>query len=81
MTSLNDISGQELAKRLEKFGYEFRRQKGSHIRLRTFMNGEHHITIPNHNPMRRGTLMGVIKDVASHLIMDRQELIRMIFNG
>ncbi len=47
-----DMPSKELIKLLKKFGYEISRQKGSHIRLTTFLEGEHHITIPNHNPIR-----------------------------
>jgi predicted RNA binding protein YcfA (HicA-like mRNA interferase family) len=43
-----DISGVELAKKLEKYGYQITRQTGSHMRLSTMVKGEHHITIPQH---------------------------------
>lgn len=61
-----DISESELAGLLGAFGYEVTRQKGPHLRLTTFVNGEHHITIPNHNPLRLGTLGGILRDVAEH---------------
>lgn len=51
-----DIGGQELAKLLGKYGYSVTRQTGSHIRLTTLENGEHHITIPAHPVLRIGTL-------------------------
>jgi predicted RNA binding protein YcfA (HicA-like mRNA interferase family) len=51
-----DISSTELINLLKKLGYQISRQKGSHIRLTTLEKGEHHITIPNHNPLRLGTL-------------------------
>jgi predicted RNA binding protein YcfA (HicA-like mRNA interferase family) len=51
-----DISGSELTIKLAKFGYEITRQNGSHIRLTTQKNGEHHITIPRHDPLKRGRL-------------------------
>jgi predicted RNA binding protein YcfA (HicA-like mRNA interferase family) len=51
-----DVSASELRSSLRKFGYEVFRQKGSHIRLTTYSNGEHHLTIPNHNPIKLGTL-------------------------
>jgi predicted RNA binding protein YcfA (HicA-like mRNA interferase family) len=41
-----DLSGEALAKALEKLGYIVNRQTGSHIRLTIHENGEHHITIP-----------------------------------
>ena len=34
-------------------GYEVTRQTGSHLRLTTEVNGEHHITIPNHDRQSR----------------------------
>ncbi len=43
-----DVSGDELAAHLRKYGYEVTRQTGSHMRLTTLQGGEHHITIPRH---------------------------------
>jgi predicted RNA binding protein YcfA (HicA-like mRNA interferase family) len=40
-----EISGEELARRLEKYGYQITRQTGSHMPLTTTLQGEHHITI------------------------------------
>jgi predicted RNA binding protein YcfA (HicA-like mRNA interferase family) len=45
-----DLTGNELAKALAALGYQVTRQTGSHIRLTTLRNAEHHITIPAHNP-------------------------------
>ena len=47
-----DINGNDLAKALVKLGYGVTRQTGSHIRLSTSANGEHHLTIPAHNPLK-----------------------------
>lgn len=75
-----DISGEELIKLLAKFGYSITRQTGSHIRLTSSMRGtEHHITIPRHNPLKVGTLSGILKDVASYLEIDRQEFVGSLF--
>lgn len=43
-----DINAINLIKALKILGYEVTRQTGSHIRLTTTQEGEHHITIPNH---------------------------------
>ena len=51
-----NISGQELVKILTKLGYEKIQQKGSHIKVTTNINGQHHLAIPNHSPIRTGTL-------------------------
>jgi len=61
-----DVSGQQLAKALRKLGYQFTRQRGSHMRYTTQQNGEHHIAIPDHTSLRIGTLSDVLKDVANH---------------
>jgi predicted RNA binding protein YcfA (HicA-like mRNA interferase family) len=70
-----DVSGAALAKRLEAFGYAVTRQKGSHLRLTTQQGGEHHVTVPNHGFLRTGTLNGVLKEVAEHVAMTRDEVV------
>ncbi|MEG3849790.1 type II toxin-antitoxin system HicA family toxin [Microcoleus sp. herbarium19] len=51
-----DLSGEALVTALSKLGYVVDRQTGSHIRLTTKESGEHHLTIPNHSPIKIGTL-------------------------
>ena len=74
-----DISGLDLARKLEKLGYRITRQTGSHMRLSTQEKGEHHITIPQHKDLRVGTLHAILTDVADHLDMDRDELLGILF--
>ncbi len=74
-----DISGAELAGLLKKLGYQITRQSGSHLRLTTTEHGQHHVTIPNHNPMRVGTLAGILGDVAAHFEISRDELVQRVF--
>lgn len=74
-----DISSDDLIKLLQKLGYHISRQKGSHIRLTTIQQGEHHITIPNHNPIRLGTLSSIISDVAVHFGKTKEEIAGQIF--
>lgn len=74
-----DISGNELLKALRKLGYEFSRQVGSHIRVTTQQNGQHHISIPNHNPIKIGTLNNIILDVAAHFKMTKEEIVKILF--
>ena len=57
-----EISGEDLAKLLEKYGYEITRQTGSHIRLTTTVKGEHHIIIPAHKYLKIGTLSSILSD-------------------
>ena len=75
-----DIDGEELARKLDKYGYKITRQTGSHIRLTSTVKGaEHHITIPAHNPLKIGTLSSILNEVASYLEMDRKTLIEKLF--
>jgi len=70
-----DLGGEKLAKLLRLYGYKVTRQTGSHRRLTTQQGGEHHVTIPRHSPLRVGTLNAILKDVAQHLELDRDELL------
>jgi predicted RNA binding protein YcfA (HicA-like mRNA interferase family) len=74
-----DLSGDDLVKALRVLGYEVTRQMGSHLRLTTLTHGEHHITIPCHNPLRVGTLAGILSDVAEHFELSREELMARLF--
>jgi len=70
-----DISGSQLVKALHLLGYLVSRQTGSHIRLTTSEKGVHHITIPNHDPIRIGTFAGIIDDIAAHHGLSRAEIL------
>ena len=76
-----DLSGRELAKALGAFEYQITRQTGSHIRLTTTRNGEHHITIPAHDALKVGTLSAILGNVAAHLELARDEVARTLFSG
>jgi predicted RNA binding protein YcfA (HicA-like mRNA interferase family) len=70
-----DVSGDDLAKASKALGYQVTRQVGSHFRLTTEENGEHHVTIPRHGPLRIGTFAAVPDDVAAHFEISRNELL------
>lgn len=74
-----DLTGEELIKRLRVLGYEKIRQKGSYIRVQTMMNGKHSETIPNHKPLREGTLKSILKNIARHFDLTSQELENKLF--
>ncbi len=75
-----DLSGDDLARLLRRYGYEITRQTGSHVRLTSVARGhQHHVTIPRHRELRVGTLTSVLADVAAYLDMDRPELMRALF--
>jgi predicted RNA binding protein YcfA (HicA-like mRNA interferase family) len=74
-----NLSGRDLIRQLKKLGYQQTRQVGSHIRLTTEENGVHHITIPAHDPIKIGTLSNILKDIASHFEITKEELINRLF--
>ncbi len=75
-----DVNAHQLIKLLGKhYGYIVSRQTGSHVRITTSINGEHHITIPNHNPIKTGTLSSILNAVALHHQLRKDDLIDNIF--
>lgn len=74
-----DIGGKELIAALSRYGYRVTRQSGSHVRLTTHQNGEHHITIPTHSALRVGTLSAILSEAAEHLQRDRSELVQELW--
>jgi predicted RNA binding protein YcfA (HicA-like mRNA interferase family) len=74
-----DIDASDLIKALRPFGYETTRQTGSHIRLTTQQNGQHHLTIPNHDPIKIGTLQAILTEVAQHAGISKEEVIVRLF--
>ena len=73
-----DMSGPDLIRLLAKLGYTVTRQAGSHVRLTTQERGEHHITIPTHDPLRIGTLATILAAVAAHQGVSRDELLNRL---
>jgi predicted RNA binding protein YcfA (HicA-like mRNA interferase family) len=73
-----DLNGSKLVKALHALGYERVRQDGSHLRLTTQQGGQHHVTVPNHNPIKLGTLTGILKAVAAHHKLTLEDLVRKL---
>jgi predicted RNA binding protein YcfA (HicA-like mRNA interferase family) len=73
-----DISGSKLAQALRRLGYELDHQTGSHMRLTTRQAGEHHVTIPAHDPLKIGTLNAVLNSVGQHFGLSREEVLRRL---
>ena len=60
---LPQLSGKELIKKLQKAGFIATRQKGSHVRLERRAGDKlTKLTVPLHNPLKKGTLLRIIKD-------------------
>jgi predicted RNA binding protein YcfA (HicA-like mRNA interferase family) len=74
-----DVSGKDLIKALKAYDYEVVGQNGSHIKVTTESNGQHHIAIPNHNPVKIGTLTGILSEVAKHFGIPKEEVVQTLF--
>jgi predicted RNA binding protein YcfA (HicA-like mRNA interferase family) len=80
MSSLRDVDAATLVRLLRLFNYVFVRQKGSHIRLRSEYDGKiHALTIPDHSPIKIGTLQSILSSVAVHVGLAKSELIERLF--
>ena len=61
-----DLYGRELAAALcRDWDYARVNQVGSHIILQTETPGHHRLSIPDHKPLRLGTLNAILRDVAA----------------
>jgi predicted RNA binding protein YcfA (HicA-like mRNA interferase family) len=74
-----DVSGAQLVKALSALGYRVTRQAGSHIRLTCEKPRQHHVTIPNHDHLRVGTLAAILTEVGTHHGLSREELLKTLF--
>ncbi len=50
------------------------------MRLTTAQQGEHHLTVPRHDPLTPGTLAAILGEVASHFDIGRAELLTRLFS-
>ncbi len=76
-----DLTGDDLASLLRRhYGYEAKRQRGSHLTVTTVFGGsEHSVTIPRHRPVRVGTLNAVVSAVAEFHGLAKQEVRQKLF--
>lgn len=63
MPKLPRLSGEELIRILERYGYEQVRSRGSHVRLYPPAgSGLKKLTVPLHRELKTGTLSNIMKD-------------------
>jgi predicted RNA binding protein YcfA (HicA-like mRNA interferase family) len=71
-----DLSGKTLAACLcRKWAYVQVHQVGSHIVLQTDTPSAHRIAVPAHDALRIGTLNAILRDLARHKGIDRQNIL------
>jgi predicted RNA binding protein YcfA (HicA-like mRNA interferase family) len=73
-----DVYGADLVKALRVLEYEVKRQRGSHISVATPLEGGNKEVIPNHQPIKAGTLSGILKSVAAHHGLTVEELLEKL---
>jgi predicted RNA binding protein YcfA (HicA-like mRNA interferase family) len=69
-----DLSGQEVRAALERAGFEFRRQRGSHMILRRDAPYAR-VVVADHQQVRQGTLRRIVAD-AGLTVAEFIELLR-----
>jgi predicted RNA binding protein YcfA (HicA-like mRNA interferase family) len=74
-----DLSGHELAKVLcRDWDYRVVHQVGSHLILQTECPFHHRLAVPAHAALRIGTLNAILRAVAEHKAISRDELLESI---
>jgi hypothetical protein len=59
-----------------RLGYQQDRQNGDHLYMTTTINGDHHVSVPLHNPIRIGKLSAILNAVAGHLRISREQFLQ-----
>jgi predicted RNA binding protein YcfA (HicA-like mRNA interferase family) len=72
------VPADRLIRTLEGLGYTVIRQKGSHVRLRHEGPPAHTITVPLHNPLKTGTLHGILSEVAQIRSIAMDSLVELL---
>lgn len=71
-----DLSGEALIKVLcQRWDYRLVHQVGSHAILETEEPSHQRIAVPAHKSLRIGTLHGILKTVADHKGVSREDLL------
>jgi predicted RNA binding protein YcfA (HicA-like mRNA interferase family) len=61
LSNLPRVSGREVIKALAGMGYDFDRQRGSHVILRQTKYPHRRIVVPDHKEVAKGTLRNIIR--------------------
>lgn len=74
-----DLSGAQLIDALcRSYGYRRVHQVGSHVILETNTPTHHRIAVPNHDPLRVGTLNSILRAIAAAQGIDKKEILRLL---
>ncbi|MDH5718650.1 MAG: type II toxin-antitoxin system HicA family toxin [Spirochaetia bacterium] len=69
MPKYKTLSGTEVIRIFEKYGFEKYSQKGSHVKLRRVIAEQmkQTLTIPNHKEIDRGTLRSIVNQASKYI--------------
>lgn len=74
-----NLDSNDFIKLLEHLEYKKVHQRGSHIKFSKIINeSKHSISIPNHKPLKVGTLSSIIKQICMQNNLDKEFLIKLI---
>ncbi len=74
MVRLPVVSGRELARALQAFGFQLDRQRGSHMILRQDRAPFRRITVPDHREIAKGTLSAILRQAGITVSQLRERL-------
>jgi len=62
------LSGSDIIKLFQKFGFEIVSQKGSHVKLKRLIKGQKQVlVIPNHRELDIGTLKSIYRQASVYI--------------
>jgi len=71
MPKLKTLSGEEVIRIFQKFGFSIENQRGSHVKLRRFKNEvKQTLTTVVHKELDKGTLNGIYKQALDYISED-----------
>lgn len=74
-----DLNGRDLIKTLcRNWGYRIVHQVGSHVILETDAPSHHRLAVPDHRVLRVGTLNGILRAVAEHKKVTREDILNTL---
>jgi predicted RNA binding protein YcfA (HicA-like mRNA interferase family) len=74
-----DLSGKNLASALcQRWNYSISGQAGSHIILETEVPAHQRIAIPAHKSLKLGTLGNILRTIAAHKGVSKEEILETI---
>jgi predicted RNA binding protein YcfA (HicA-like mRNA interferase family) len=74
-----NLSGRQLVQALcSSWGFTQVHQVGSHIIIETETPQHQRLSVPDHHPLRTGTLNAILRAVAAHKGVSREEILRSL---